>query len=85
MSSHEIVDLPSKKKLEKMSSAEVEALSASLTFAKDVYLAEYKAKQEQLQALLSEKLQSEQEERIANDPDYWKKHQGVGAVLPRRC
>lgn len=84
MASHEIVDLPSESTLEQMSSAEVESLSAELTSAKDIYLAEYKAKQEQLQALLSEKLQSEQEERIANDPDYWKKHQGVGAMLPRR-
>ena len=83
MAKHEIQDLPSKTKLDKMSSEQIESLGAELTSGKDAYLAEYKEKQEKLQALLSEKLQSERDERIAKDPEYWKKHQGIGSG-PRR-
>jgi len=83
MAKHEIQDLPSKTKLDKKSSEQVESLAAELTSGKDAYLAEYKEKQEKLHALLSEKLQSERDERIAKDPEYWNKHQGIGSG-PRR-
>jgi len=83
MAKHLIPDLPSKTKLDKMSSEQVEMLAARLTSGKDAYLAEYKGTQEKLHALLSGKLLSERNERIAKDPEYWNRHQGIGSG-PRR-
>jgi len=65
------------KNAEKMSSEDLVSLSANMTGAKDEMLLEYKSVQEKLHELIAKKQKEEQEERINNDPDYWKKHQGV--------
>lgn len=80
MSKHELPSLPAKTKLDKMSSEELTSLSAELTGAKDEYLKDYRSKQEKLNALIAAKIEEERQARIDADPDYWKKHQGIGGI-----
>jgi hypothetical protein len=80
---NKIPGIPTTEELNKMTSSQIEALSAALTSGKNGYMAEYKAKQNILQNALSVKLENERLERIKNDPNYWEKHQGVG-MRPRR-
>jgi len=77
VASHELKDIPTKIKLDKMSSEEIEAIGADLVAAKNKYIDDYKSKQVVLQENLSKALKKEQDERIAKDPEYWEKHQGI--------
>lgn len=78
MKSFRITEIPSKAALAEMSSAEITRISERLTGEKDTYLQSYKEKQDVLQRAITERQKSEQQTRIDSDPDYWKKHQGVG-------
>jgi hypothetical protein len=78
MKSFRITEIPKQEALAEMSSQEITAISERLTGEKDEYLRYYKEKQEVLQRAITEKQKVEQKARIDSDPDYWKKHQGVG-------
>lgn len=83
MTSYEIRDVPEVKELETMPSAQIEEIGAELFTAKVKYTQEYKAKQDLIQNALVSALERERKERISTDPDYWNKHQGIGANLPK--
>lgn len=76
-SNYELPPVPSARELERMSSEELSDLSASLTGAKDKFQKDYRTRQENLHKRIAEKQKKEREDRIKQDPDYWKKHQGI--------
>jgi hypothetical protein len=78
MKSFRITEIPSQEALAEMSSQEITRISERLTDEKSSYLLYYKSKQDILQRAITERQQTEQQARIDADPDYWKKHQGVG-------
>jgi len=69
---------PSLSSLKKMNSEELTALSAKMTSIKDQYLFVYKETQKAIHAELETTQKQEQDKRRKDDPDYDKKHQGVG-------
>lgn len=78
MKSFRITEIPNKDALAEMSSQEITRISERLTGEKGEYLQYYRDKQNVLQRAITDKQKAEQNKRIAEDPDYWSKHQGVG-------
>lgn len=72
------VCLPEDSILERMTSSALTSVSAQLTEEKNKYFESYRSRQDKIHKLLEKAQKAEQEDRIAKDPDYWKKHQGVG-------
>ena len=83
MSIHEIPEIPNDTELRKLSSAEIEQIGADLTLLRLSFQKECREKQSCIQDALQFALEREQEARIANDPDYWEKHQGISSNPPR--